>query len=62
MEHGADGDEVMSESDEAERGERVPSTHESVVEEGRENAAGAERRRSSFRTAEGAELDNIEKA
>lgn len=62
IEPGADRDEMMSESDEAERGERVPSRHESVVDEGRENAAGANRRRSSFRTAEGAELDNIEKA
>jgi hypothetical protein len=54
-------DDTLEESDEAERGERF-SRRGSTVEEGGRNAEGASRRRSSFRTAEGFELDNIEKA
>jgi hypothetical protein len=56
---------VFDESDGVERGERSGrrlSRCESVIEEGRRNAGGASRRRSSFQTAEGMELDNIEKA
>lgn len=62
VEEETSGDDVLDESDEAERGERQLSRHESVVQEGKLNAEGASRRRSSFRTAEGFELDNIEKS
>lgn len=60
-----EADDVLDESDEAERGERGGrrlSRRESIADEGKRNAEGASRRRRSFQTAEGLELDNIEKA
>ncbi|KAA8620180.1 anion exchange family protein [Pyrenophora tritici-repentis] len=55
---GAGGGNALDDSDEAERGER----DNSVNDDGLKNAEQASRRRSSFRTPEGLELDNIEKS